>query len=185
MVTQSKASKASKVTRRVRLTGRAVVDEYRPDLLQVAHSMCRLGATDMELADGLGICLRTLYKWKNIHHEFNLAMQVGKEEADSRVTRALYQRAVGYTFNELQYFNVNKELVPKTVRKHIPPDVTAQIFWLKNRRRHDWRQDGNLPREIESPATLANVETQLLAKLFGIIERHSAAEVRQIEGRAG
>jgi hypothetical protein len=26
-----------------------------------------------------------------------------------------------------------------TVAKHIPPDTTAMIFWLKNRRRDQWR----------------------------------------------
>jgi hypothetical protein len=33
----------------------------------------------------------------------------------------------------------NDEDSSKTVRKHYPPDVTACIFWLKNRQPEKWR----------------------------------------------
>jgi hypothetical protein len=32
-----------------------------------------------------------------------------------------------------------KKPVYAKYQEHVPPDVTAQIFWLKNRRRDEWR----------------------------------------------
>jgi hypothetical protein len=29
-------------------------------------------------------------------------------------------------------------------REHVPPDVTAQIFWLKNRKPREWRDVQNV-----------------------------------------
>jgi hypothetical protein len=49
------------------------------------------------------------------------------------------ERAIGYSVDEEQIFVVNKELVSRTVRKYYPPDVTAQIFFLKNRIPEKWR----------------------------------------------
>jgi hypothetical protein len=68
------------------------------------------------------------------------ALAAGKAEADGRVERSLYMRAVGYSYDAEKIFcdkNGNVTKVP--YREHVPPDVTAQIFWLKNRDRAHWR----------------------------------------------
>lgn len=39
--------------------------------------------------------------------------------------------------------------VTKVVTKHVAPDVTAQIFWLKNRMREKWSDRQNI--EISKP----------------------------------
>ena len=62
------------------------------------------------------------------------ALAAGKAEADGRVERSLYMRAVGYSYDAEKIFcdkNGNVTKVP--YREHVPPDVTACIFWLKNR----------------------------------------------------
>ena len=49
-------------------------------------------------------------------------------------------RAVGYSYDAEKIFcdkNGNVTKVP--YREHVPPDVTAQIFWLKNRDPKRWR----------------------------------------------
>jgi hypothetical protein len=33
-------------------------------------------------------------------------------------------------------------------REHVPPDVTARIFWLKNRKPHEWRDVQNIEHAI-------------------------------------
>jgi hypothetical protein len=64
----------------------------------------------------------------------------GKEEADARVKRSLYSRAVGYSFNSEKIFcNKDGDVTRVPYREHVPPDVTAQIFWLKNRDPAHWR----------------------------------------------
>ena len=56
------------------------------------------------------------------------------------VERSLYSRAVGYSFNSEKIFcNKDGEVTRVPIVEHVPPDVTAQIFWLKNRKPADWR----------------------------------------------
>ena len=66
--------------------------------------------------------------------------RAGKEEADARVKRSLYGRAVGYSLNSEKIFcNKDGEVTRVPIVEHVPPDVTAQIFWLKNRDPARWR----------------------------------------------
>jgi CheY-like chemotaxis protein len=49
-------------------------------------------------------------------------------------------RAVGYSFNSEKIFcNKDGEVTRVPIVEHVPPDVTAQIFWLKNRKPTEWR----------------------------------------------
>ena len=112
---------------------------YGPSAIRIAESMCKLGATDVEVADALGIGVRTLYEWKAAHKEFSAALKSAKDVADERVERSLYHRAVGYTFDSVKIFQVAGEPLVVPFREHVPPDTTACIFWLKNRRKEQWR----------------------------------------------
>jgi hypothetical protein len=57
-----------------------------------------------------------------------------------RVVRSLYSRAVGYSFNSEKIFcNKDGEVTRVPIVEYVPPDVTAQIFWLKNRDPARWR----------------------------------------------
>lgn len=112
---------------------------YDPDYVKQAEKLCALGATDMELADFFGVDVRTVYRWKAEHADFCQALKVGKDVADERVVRSLYARANGYEHNEVDIRVVSGELVQTPIRKYYPPDTTAAIFWLKNRRKDEWR----------------------------------------------
>jgi len=114
--------------------------DYKIKYVQEAFERAQHGATDMELADSFGVSVRTIYKWKNDHPEFSQALKLGKEHADERVIRSLYQRATGFEHDALKVF-LDKEGDPVLVpyREFVVPDTTACIFWLKNRRKEDWR----------------------------------------------
>lgn len=104
-----------------------------------ATKLCSLGATDEDLADFFGVNIRTIKRWMVEFPDFCHAVKTAKEEANDRVVRSLYQRAVGYTFDAVKIMtSAGKEMVVP-YREHVPPDVTAQIFWLKNRRKDEWR----------------------------------------------
>jgi len=89
-----------------------------------------LGLTDEEMAAFYGINVATLYRWKNEHSEFSEALKKGKEEADGHVARSLYNEAVG-------------------------GNVTAQIYWLKNRQPKKWRDK---PEEINKDNSKESVD---------------------------
>jgi hypothetical protein len=126
--------------------GRGRPSLYNPQYVKMAEAHCRLGATTSDLAEMFSVSTVTIETWAATHSEFGEAVKKGKAAWDDRVERSLAQRAIGYTA-DVEEVKVNKDggLVRYTVRKHFPPDTTACIFWLKNRRREQWRdvQDHN------------------------------------------
>lgn len=113
--------------------------DYLPEYAEVARKQCEEGATDQELADFFDVSVRTLYRWKNAHPEFCQALKASKVTADERVERSLYERAIGYERDEVDVRVVGGDIVQTPIRKFYPPDTTAAIFWLKNRRPQEWR----------------------------------------------
>ncbi len=112
---------------------------YKPEHAETARKLCKLGATTSELADFFDVSVSTVSLWLVTHPEFSEAVKKGKEVADDRVEESLYRRACGYEHDEVDIRVVANELVMTPIRKHYPPDSTAMIFWLKNRRADQWR----------------------------------------------
>lgn len=112
---------------------------FKPEVVEQARKLCELGATDVEMADFFQVAVSTFYLWKNKHPEFSEALKAGKAAADERVERSLYHKAIGYSFDSEKVFQHQGQIVRAPVREHVPPDTTAMIFWLKNRRPEDWR----------------------------------------------
>jgi hypothetical protein len=112
---------------------------YDPEFVGQAQKLCALGATDGDVADFFGVSSRTIYRWKAAHPAFCHALKTGKDECDERVERSLYHRAVGYTYDAVKIFNASGTPMIVPHKEHVPPDTTAAIFWLKNRRPDAWR----------------------------------------------
>jgi hypothetical protein len=115
--------------------------KYRPEYAAQAEKLCALGATNSELADFFEVSVRTIDNWLAEHEEFLRAVKNAKDVADDRVERSLYQRAVGYQTDAVKIFMPAgaAEPVYAEYRENVQPDVTAAIFWLKNRRKDAWR----------------------------------------------
>lgn len=113
--------------------------KFKPEFVEQATKLCALGATDEDLADFFSVSIRTINNWKAENKEFLHALKAGKDQADDRVERSLYQRAVGYSYDAVHFSSFQGAVTETPYREHCPPDTTAQIFWLKNRRPEDWR----------------------------------------------
>lgn len=115
--------------------------KYNPDYPKQAQKLCRLGATDKELADFFGVAESTLNKWKEDYPEFSESLKEGKALADAEVADKLYKRATGYEHAAVKIVanaNTGQEHIVNYTERY-PPDTTAAIFWLKNRRPDLWR----------------------------------------------
>jgi hypothetical protein len=112
---------------------------FKPEFIEQAAKLCEFGATDIELADFFKVNVLTIYRWRNTNPEFCKAVIAGKEFADERVERSLYQRAVGYTFESEKVFQFQGKIVRAKTREHVPPEPGSAINWLKNRRGDKWR----------------------------------------------
>lgn len=97
---------------------------------------CKKGLTEEEICKLLSVSTSAFANYKNEYVELQDALKEGKTVADDTVVQALYKTAVGYDYTEQAVTN-SGDIVE--VRKYSKPNTTAQIFWLKNRRRDDWR----------------------------------------------
>lgn len=130
-----------------------------PDGLILLTGWARDGLTDEQLAKNMGITTATLYEWKNRFPTISETLKKGKEVIDYEVAGALLKRALGYKYKEITREQVRdpetgeyKLQITKEVTKEVAPDVTAQIFWLKNRKPKDWRDK----QEIEHSGSVEN-----------------------------
>ena len=120
--------------------------------LDVIEGWARNGLTLEDIAHNLGIAKTSLITYKKKHKELADAIECGKEVADIRVENALYKRAVGFTQTEKRYIKCKNEDGSDEVREveeeiTYQPDVTAIIYWLKNRKPDKWR-DKVIPEEV-------------------------------------
>lgn len=113
--------------------------KYKSEFVEQGAKLAAKGFTDTEIADFFNVAVSTIYLWKVQHPEFSEALTISKEEADQRVERALYERALGYSHPETHVSNYQGQVTLTPLRKHYPPDATSMIFWLKNRRPDLWR----------------------------------------------
>ena len=117
---------------------------YKPEFAEMARAICaETGAIDTQLAKIFKVSFQSINTWKKKYPEFGLALKEGKDEFDtSNVEEKLLQRAMGYKYTENHYQKsqkTGKMVLIKKVEKQIPPDVTAQIYWTKNRNPERWR----------------------------------------------
>lgn len=156
----------------------AKIDEWlEPDNLILLEGWSREGLTYEQIAHNMGIDVTTLREWRKKNSTISTTLKKGKEVTDYEVENALYKKALGYnvllkkTFKikTIEYNDQGKkikekeELVDGYDEAHIPADTTAQIFWLKNRKKEKWRDkvevansNNDINNQIENIANLLN-----------------------------
>ncbi|MFQ0999781.1 hypothetical protein [Gilliamella sp. BG6] len=112
---------------------------YREEYAEQARKLCLLGYTDKQLADFFNVSEQTINTWKTKHPQFLESIKKGKEIADVNVVESLYKRAIGIEYEEVELKTDGANKSKRVIKKLIPPDTTAQIFWLKNRQPQKWR----------------------------------------------
>lgn len=133
-----------------------------PRLKDIEH-WCRDGLTEEEIIKRLGVGASSFARYKNEFRELRESLKRGKEEADYAVEDSLFKRATGYKYEEVTR-QLAERINPATgepetymaevkrVTKEVPPDTTAAIFWLKNRRPDKWRDK----QDVEHSGSVTN-----------------------------
>lgn len=127
--------------------------------LALIEGWLRQGLTLDDVAHNLGISPVTLFKYRDAHPELSEALKNGKEVADIVVENALYRNATGFYFKE-EAVTHNGHVV--TIERYQPPNNTAIIFWLKNRKPAQWRDKQEVTHEVTE--SLADVLAKAWAK---------------------
>jgi hypothetical protein len=68
--------------------------KYRKEFARIAKAMCKLGATDYDLAQEFEVATSTIWRWSSKYPEFCSVMKVEKASFDDRVEWSLAQRAL-------------------------------------------------------------------------------------------
>lgn len=120
--------------------------QYNPETYpDWGWSLAIQGLTIKEIGEAMGVSRATVNRWIAANPDFKEAIDRGRDASDAKVERSLYQRATGYTYKEKKVIvTMDKDgnQLPariETTEKHVPPDTTAQIYWLKNRKRDKWK----------------------------------------------
>lgn len=148
---------------------------YKAEYAEQAEKLCRLGATDRELADFFGVTEQTVNNWKRDHPEFFESLKRGKVLADAEVADKLFKRATGYSHPAVKIFNDQGTPLEVPYTEHYPPDTTAAIFWLKNRQKDKWRD--KIDHGIEGPGGGPIETVSLTPDEYAEIARKVASEV--------
>lgn len=115
------------------------INDYLPtvsDPLEMLGKLVRLGLTNKELAEFYGVSETTFRDFMARNDEIRILVEVERSRPNHLVEQALFKRAVGYHSKELTFQDGRPT---KFVIKEVFPDVTAQIFYLKNRVPERWR----------------------------------------------
>lgn len=132
-----------------------------PSKLILLQGWAMDGLTDEQIAKNMGISVATLYNWqRNLKKDdpkleiFN-AIKKGKEVADYEVENALFKAACGFHYDE-EVVEVENGIITgrKVYTRYQAPSVTAQIFWLKNRRRDKWKDKIETEQNVQEKVSI-------------------------------
>lgn len=119
----------------------------------IAWALAVRGATNVEIADALGIAERTLYAWKKKYPEFLQSIKDGNGSADAQVTKSFFASCFDRQVKETRrIIKPNTDGTPQIVSveettRIIPANVVAQQVWLYNRCPESWRRNPDAERE--------------------------------------
>lgn len=138
-----------------------------PDGLILLRGWARAGLTDEKIAKNMGISCSTLYQWKRDYLEISEALKESKEVADFEVENSLFNLATGFVDSEGKWH---------------PPNITAIIFWLKNRKPQEWREKREIHEGEEQKEGLSPMEqlVQSLTKAEEVRAKRTESQKKEV-----
>lgn len=133
--------------------------------LELIRRLAEEGFGEEEIAARCGLDLKTFRSWRKKHPEFSDAIELGRAESDLAVIRALYKKATGYNVALKKTYKLKRiDFDPDTGKKlreyeelatgidesHVPADLRAETFWLKNRQSDRWGEGAEKDESSES-----------------------------------
>lgn len=134
-------------TKEKKKTGRKPKYEkwLQPENLILIEGWRRDGLSNEQIAKNMGIYVSTLYSWLEKYKELKEAYKKGDEVSTYEIENKLYKSAIGYDVEEIDiqetvYPDGTVTQTKRKHRRHIPANIAAQIFILKNRRPERWKE---------------------------------------------
>lgn len=112
------------------------------------------GLPEARIAEKVGVRPDTLRGWKKRFPQLRRALEQAAPpvDRDRQIENALLKKATGYTVDVSKAYKLRRveyedgkkvcefeELAQGVDQVHVPADLSAQIFWLKNRMPEKWQ----------------------------------------------
>lgn len=110
---------------------------------------CRDGLIEKQIYKNMGVSKNVFYRWKKENQEFRDLLKESKDTADREVENALFKSATGFVGPDEKYY---------------PPNTTAQIFWLKNRKHDEWRDKRETDVNVSTPVSETALKVEAILK---------------------
>lgn len=123
--------------------------------LEYVRRLAEDGLCEEDIAIRSAISPSTFRRWKNRYPELYAALELGRSGADYAVVQSLYKKATGYSVKVCKTVKLKRvdydpqtgkklreyeELAPAVDEDYIPPDLRAEMFWLKSRQPERWQE---------------------------------------------
>lgn len=155
--------------------------KYKPEYNEQVIKLCYLGATDQQIADFFNVSKATINTWKKEYPQFLDSLKEGKENADAVIAQSLFHRAKGFSHPDTHISNYQGDITKTEITKQYAPDVTACIFWLKNRS-PNWsdRKEVRLDAEVTDASQYSNTERLTrLVDFLGLPESEKVGRISE------
>lgn len=121
-------------------------NKYDSDVLprfEEIKEWLKIGATDKEIAENLGINKATICEYKKRYPEFNELIKNGRKVPIQAIKAALFKRATGFHYTEKTIVDSEKNgMTETTYMKYSVPDPASAMILLKHwDHSMEWTQD--------------------------------------------
>ena len=116
--------------------------DVRPRFNEIKEWL-KIGATDKEIAENLGINKATICEYKKKYPEFNELIKEGRKAPVQAIKAALFKRATGFYYEEQTVTDSDKNgLTVQTHKKYSLPDPASAMILLKHwDKETEWSHD--------------------------------------------
>lgn len=127
--------------------------KYDPDTFPLlTEGMARDGMIDKDIANDLGVSEYTFYIYLKKYPKFVEALKKGRAPVNTRLENNVIKLADGYEYEETTRETIigpdGKIIKEKTVTKHLPPNLGANAFILKNRLPDKWKDRQHVEADV-------------------------------------
>lgn len=129
----------------------------------LARSFIAAGYSVAKCASEMGVKSVTFNMWKEKYPEFAEAVKFGQTKAIARIEQAVFDRAIGFEYEEKTIENIQSEdgnsRKEKTVTKFALPDVSAQKAFLSAYSPKRWGSNAQLGIVVDSAGNTIEAPT--------------------------
>ena len=126
----------------VKTGGQGRPSHWKAEWGEMTFKLALLGYTNKQFAEFFKVSVKVIEDWVVNNRPFFENRNRGRDAADAKVAKSLYERALGYEYVETftQYNPEGAVTRTEETKKKIHGDVNACLRWLAMRQRENWAQ---------------------------------------------